>query len=104
MATNFEFWNVATFSDTAREELAGVAEGDALSAVGEVQVETYEWKGETRINLKLTADRVLALKPKPPKSKGKPVKSTRANGRERAMASWAAPAMGGARVDDDIPF
>jgi hypothetical protein len=101
-----EFWNVSTFSDTARSEIAGLGEGDALSAVGEISVETYQWNGETRVSLKLTADRILALKPKPAKPKDKPPRSSHAAGRAVAAASWAAPtlALGGAHGDDDIPF
>lgn len=64
---NLEFWEVVTFSDTSREELEGLSEGAALSATGTLQVETYEWKGETRIKLKLIADRTLALKRQPQK-------------------------------------
>ncbi len=60
-----EFWSVATFSDAVREELDGLSEGAALAATGELRIETYEWNGETRINRKLVADRILALKPKP---------------------------------------
>lgn len=98
-----EFWSVAVFSDPAREELAGLAEGDALSAVGELQVETYEWNGETRVNLKLTADRILALKPKP-KARQSRDKTPISSGREIAASSWAAPSdMGGAGVDA-IPY
>jgi len=90
-----EFWSVATFSNTAREELAGLGEGDALSAVGELQVETYEWRGETRLNLKLTAERILALKspPKPKKAKraeGTGATSSTKRGCEVAAESWAA--------------
>ena len=36
-----EFWDVATFSDTARAELEGVGEGDAVSAVGVLRVELF---------------------------------------------------------------
>jgi single-stranded DNA-binding protein len=85
-----EFWSVATFSDTAREELAGLNEGDALSAVGELQVEIYEWKGETRINFKLTADRILALRPKP-KARQAHKELPPRTGRAVAAASRAAP-------------
>ena len=104
-----EFWSVATFSEAARDELASFNDGDALSAVGELHVEIYEWKGEPRIALKLTADRVLALKRKLMKSKGPsskepPGKTLNASGRERAAASWAAPATGGDIDDSDIPF
>jgi hypothetical protein len=50
-------------SDAVRDELDGLVEGATLSAAGELHVETYEWNGETRLNFKLTAARVLALKP-----------------------------------------
>jgi hypothetical protein len=104
-----EFWSVAIFSDAAREELAGLSYGDALSAVGELRVETYEWKGETRIALKLTADRVLALKRtvarlKHTSAKDPPDKTLNASGRALAAASWVAPAEGGAQDGDDILF
>lgn len=100
-----EFWSVASFSEAAREELAGLNDGDALSAVGELRVEMYEWKGETRIAVKLTADRVLALNRKPVKSKGPGAKEPldKGSGRARAAASWAAPATGG-DFDASIPF
>ena len=58
-----EFWSVATFSDSAREELEGLSEGNGLSATGSLEVELFDWSGEKRINRKLTADRVMALKP-----------------------------------------
>ncbi|MGO9773700.1 MAG: hypothetical protein ACLPSW_29975 [Roseiarcus sp.] len=64
-----EWWDVATFSDTAREELDGLSEGDALSAVGILHVELVEYRDEQRIKRSLTADRVLALKPKPKEAK-----------------------------------
>jgi single-stranded DNA-binding protein len=101
--SRIDFWSVATFSGTARDELAGLNEGDALSAVGELQVETYDWNGGARVNLKLTADRISALKP-PPKSKDKAGQSAHATGRAIGAASWAAPTTGGAYDGDDIPF
>jgi single-stranded DNA-binding protein len=64
-----EWWSITAFSQTAREELDGLGEGDAISAVGALGVETYEKNGETRIALRLTADRILALKPKPKTAK-----------------------------------
>jgi len=94
-----EWWSVSTFSETAREELAGLGDGDAVSAVGALSVETYEKNGETRIAFRLTADRVLALKPKPkahPRA-DKPVRSgpaPRRSGEEIAAASWASPRQG----------
>ena len=118
-----EWWSVTTFSETAREELDGLGEGDAISAVGALGVETYEKNGETRIALRLTADRILALKPKPKTktAKAKVDKPPRAApsapeprpGRDIASKSWAAPARaevetprGSAPVgfDDAVPF
>jgi single-stranded DNA-binding protein len=110
-----EWWSVTTFSETAREELDGLGEGDAISAVGALGVETYEKNGETRIALRLTADRILALKPKPKTAKAKVDKPPRAApsapeprlGRDIASKSWAAPepvAAGGVPFDDSIPF
>jgi single-stranded DNA-binding protein len=116
-----EWWSVTTFSETAREELDGLGEGDAISAVGALGVETYEKNGETRIALRLTADRILTLKPKPKTAKAKADKPPRASsasaaeprpGRDIASKSWAAPASaevetprGSAPVmDDGIPF
>jgi hypothetical protein len=57
-----QFWDIATFSDAVRDEIAGLAEGAALSAAGDLHVEPYQWNGETRLSFKLTTDRVLALK------------------------------------------
>ena len=64
-----ELWSISTFSETAREELSGLSDGDAVSVVGTLAVELFEWKGVQRIGLRLTADRALALKPKPIKPK-----------------------------------
>jgi hypothetical protein len=117
-----EWWDVATFSDTAREELEGLNEGDAVSAVGVLHVELFEYRGEQRIKRSLTADRVLALKPQPKKAKPQAEKPSRASsasapkphpGRAIADSSWAAPARAevepprtekGADFDDSIPF
>jgi hypothetical protein len=65
LGSEVQFWNIATFSDALREEVEGLAEGSALSASGELHVEPYEWKGEIRLNFRLTADRILALKAPP---------------------------------------
>ena len=127
-----EYWEVVTFSDSAREELEGLTEGASLSAVGALHVETYEWNGETRLKLKLTADRVLALKPKPREAKPMADKlpSARAPARgtrtidqgavarlaaSSGQATWAAPTkqIGDgpapwererAPINDEIPF
>jgi single-stranded DNA-binding protein len=79
-----EWWDIVTFSDTVRGELEGLGEGSALSAVGALHVETYEHKGEMRIKRALTADRVLALKPRRKEA-------SRRTGPELAAPSWAAP-------------
>lgn len=64
VATNSatQFWDVTTFSDAVRDELHGLVEGSAVSAVGEFHVEPYEWNGKTRLSFRLTTDRVLTLK------------------------------------------
>ncbi len=59
-----EWWNVLAFADAARDELAGLGDGDAVSAVGALEIETYEKGAETRIARRLIADRVIALKPR----------------------------------------
>ena len=91
-----EWWDVAAFSEEARETLDGLGEGDAVSAVGVVRTELFEFKGEQRIKRSLTANRVLALKPaiKPPEEKRPKT------GREVADASWAAPRRGGGAHDE----
>ena len=48
-----EFWSISTFSDTVREELSGLQDGDSVSVVGALSVELFEWKGEQRISRKL---------------------------------------------------
>ncbi len=57
-----EWWNIIVFTDAAREALAGLGDGDAVSAVGVLEIETYETNGETRIARRLIAHRVIGLK------------------------------------------
>jgi single-stranded DNA-binding protein len=104
-----DFLNVSTFSDTVREELSGLSDGDAISVVGELTAELFEWKGSQRIGLRLTADRAMALKLKPAKPKASPARQSQENApsvgaRSLAAASWAAPSTGGDFDDSDIPF
>jgi single-stranded DNA-binding protein len=104
------FWSVTSFSATVREELEGLTDGAAVACVGELHVESYEWKGETRIALKMTADRVLGLKPKPKakqEARQPHEKASSNTAREIASKSWGppAPVAGGAIVDDaEVPF
>jgi hypothetical protein len=99
-----EWWDVATFNDTARAELEGVNEGDAVSAVGVLHVELFEYRGEQRIKRSLTADRVLSLKPtKEPKAKvDKPPRAAPAKSESRAEPLPSD--RGGRDFDDSIPF
>jgi hypothetical protein len=62
-----EFWSISTFSDTVREELSGLSDGDAISVVGALTTELFDWRGEKRVSHKLLADRAMALNPKPAK-------------------------------------
>jgi hypothetical protein len=117
--TSKEFWSISTFSDTVREELLGMGDGDVVSVVGAFHAELFEWKGAPRIALRLTADRVLALKPKPKATREKQQtrdKPSERGGRQTAERSWAAPASGAPEVapgaasgaavpfNDEIPF
>jgi single-stranded DNA-binding protein len=128
-----QWWNVTTFSDTCREELEGLDEGDALAAVGALEVATYEKDEQTRISLRLTAERVLALKQRPkertaqPKAREQPHAAraparigTRPINRERVAAFaarngqakasgatgslFAEPPPAPPPIDDEIPF
>jgi hypothetical protein len=99
--SSLEWWSCATFSETAREELDGLGEGDAVSAVGLLRAETFQHGGETRIALKLTADRVMALKPTPKEAKPKADKPPRRASPEKS-AGAAVPLR--EAFDVDIPF
>jgi hypothetical protein len=94
-----EWWEVAAFSEKAREKLEGLSDGDVVSAVGVVHAELFEFRGEQRIKRTLTADRVLALKP----AARLPGEIRPRTGREVAEASWAAPQRrGGGGAHDDL--
>ena len=94
-----EFWSCATFSDSAREELEGMAEGAAVSATGTLQVETFSWRGETRINRKLTADRLMGLNARPREAKRK----TKAEA-PPAPPGWDDATYAAGDPDDALPF
>jgi hypothetical protein len=100
-----EYWSVATFDEAVRAELAGLADGAPLSCSGPFHAEKYEFKGETRVRLKITADVVLVLKPRPRTLKpgrDNPSGGAAPSGRAAAESSWAHP--GGGSLDDDLPF
>jgi hypothetical protein len=90
-----EFWDCATFDATVREEIDGLSEGHAVSCVGSLRVELFEWKGEQRIRRSLTVDRTLTLKPTP--RADKPPRAATAKAESRANE-------GGRGFDDDISF
>ncbi len=98
-----EWWECATFSDTCREELDGLSEGDALSAVGALRVELFEWKGEQRVRRSLTVDRILPLRPKPKEAKPKADKPARP-APAKAVNEPAPGPRASAPLDDEIPF
>lgn len=56
------FWRVTAFSQSAQDELARLRDGDAISAQGQLKVETYQKDGETKISLSLVADAILPLR------------------------------------------
>jgi single-stranded DNA-binding protein len=112
-----EFWSISTFSDTVREELSGLSDGDAISVVGALTTELFDWRGEKRVSHKIRADRALALKQRPAKPRATPARQAEASntgGRALAAASWASPVReaevetprGNAPFmpDSDIPF
>ncbi|MGO9430252.1 single-stranded DNA-binding protein [Rhodoblastus sp.] len=80
-----EWWNVIAFTDAAREELAGLADGEAFSAVGALEIETYQKNGETRIARRLITDRVMALKPR------RKAKGQKRDGAGDPGEEWAGP-------------
>jgi len=86
-----EYWSVAAFADDVRAELAELPDGAPLSCVGPSHGETYEWNGERRFRLKLTADSVLTLKSRPAKARAEKPPAAARGGRDVAEASWARP-------------
>lgn len=93
-----EWWDVAAFSEKAREKLEGLGEDDVVSVVGVFHTELFEYKGEQRIKRSMTADRILALKP----SIRAPSATQPRSGREVAEASWAAPPRRGGGAHGDL--
>jgi single-stranded DNA-binding protein len=79
------FINLVAFSDSAKDAILALGEGDALSAQGKASLSVYEKNGEHRPSLSIVADHVLALR-QPPKERKAPCRG------------------GAAAFDDSIPF
>jgi single-stranded DNA-binding protein len=93
------FVNIVAFSDSAKDAILALGEGDALCVQGKATIGVYEKNGEHRPSLSIVADQVLALR-QPPKER-KPTASTDTRPRqERLSGSWAP----GSGPDDSIPF
>jgi single-stranded DNA-binding protein len=56
---------VFAFEQDARAALLDLAKGDTLSVAGRLAAELYEKDGEHRIGLKIVADKIMPLKPRP---------------------------------------
>lgn len=89
------------FSEDAQTELLRLASGDALSAQGELRVETFEKAGETRVSTTLIANQVLALR-RPPSPRAKKGEETQPpDPRTRADGCAGVPVPD---LDDSLPF
>jgi hypothetical protein len=109
-----KWWTIFVFSETAIEALESVTVGEAFAASGTFEASVWAPEGrEPRVNLSMTADAILSARKPKAKTEGASRKPRAATGRDRAQASWAAPARAevemprsekGADFDDDIPF
>jgi single-stranded DNA-binding protein len=86
------FVNLVAFSDSAKEAILALGEGDALSAQGKTTIGVYEKNGEHRPSLSIVADRVLALR-QPPRER-----KTKTPGETPTYRG------GATAFDDSIPF
>jgi single-stranded DNA-binding protein len=65
----FQWWKIIAFAEPPQAELMRLADGDAISAQGQLRVETYHAEsGETKVSLTVIAAHVLALR-QPPRKK-----------------------------------
>jgi Single-strand binding protein family len=86
------YWSAVAFDQATIDALLSMKAGEPIGVAGAIDAEIYTPEGrEPRISWKITVDGVLSAQRKP-----------KANGREIAGKSWAAPTAGG--VDDDIPL
>lgn len=104
--TEFRFWKIFAFGETACAELERLGDGDALSVQGGFEAKIYEKAAKASVSLSVTADHVLALR-QPPKKREPKVPRDRGSGRPPKdydpSSSWQAPT-GPSGPDDEIPF
>jgi hypothetical protein len=87
-----KWWTIFAFTETAIETLEALVEGETFAATGSFEATIWAPEGrDPRVNLTMTADAILSAH----KPKNRVAKSTKANGRAVAAASWAAPKSGG---------
>lgn len=92
-----KFVRVTAFSDTVREDLEGLGDGDALSVTGKLEAELYQPDGAApRVSLSIVADKVLVLK-KPERTKKPVADSPAAKPTPNLSQRFNA-------LDDDLPF
>jgi hypothetical protein len=90
--SSIEFWSIACFPDRLGDDLVldDLYDGAALSVVGQLNVSTYQWNNETRLDRKLVADRILPLKAPPMETKRRR-RATRQPRRSRRAERTAIP-------------
>lgn len=100
--SSIEFWSIACFPDRLGDDLVldDLYDGAALSVVGQLNVSTYQWNNETRLDRKLVADRILPLKAPPTETKRRR-RATRQPRRPRRAERTAIPLS--AKVGGDEP-
>jgi hypothetical protein len=108
-----KWWTIFVFSETAIEALEALTVGEAFAASGTFEASIWAPEGrEPRVNLSMTADAILSARKPKSKTEGASRKPRAATGRDRAEASWAAPARAEVETplaekgafDDEIPF
>jgi single-strand DNA-binding protein len=95
-ANETEWWNLLCFSESAQAEIMRLEVGERLSCQGGLKIELYRGNdGEARVSRTISADAVLALRPRPRERKAKTSAvpaSVQSNSNDRRDFS------------DDIPF
>jgi hypothetical protein len=108
-----KWWSIFVFAEAAIETLEALTVGEAFAASGTFDATIWAPEGrEPRVNLSMTADAILSARKPKAKTEGASRKPRAATGRDRAQASWAAPARAEVGTpfaeegafDDEIPF